>query len=405
MASPLNTLVNGNAGTLREAADFLRGAKQATDAAADHARKAGRLAESSWHGPASDAFAVSTNHFSPDSADMSDLCGKYEQSFRDLADGLDAVNRKMADANDKATGGGLRLEGPLILPPDPPSPAPQVLPTGPCDTGLGRAAMNEQWAAVQDHNAAVSAYRAKARVFNECQGIVRDARRLERESHQAFHDAGGGSQNKPQDTLTQISTYAGYARGVVEGVENTRLTLMQKAASLDKAGTQFLYYARGQYGKLGPEFKSLLNWAARQNMTAADTYRTRASQYEKLVNKLGERTVKALTAYPGKPTGDALPRVSPKVDGVLRGLPYAGIATTVVLEARGAARGEQSWGKAVVDTGAVSAGGAVGGFLGGAFYGFMTGVPTGPGAILTGLAGGIIGGIAGQNVADRWVPE
>jgi len=95
---------------------------------------------------------------------------------------------------------------------------------------------------------------------------------------------------------------------------------------------------------------------------------------------------------------------------LLKGMPYVGSALTVVNESIGAASGEQSWGKAVADSGGLIVGGAAGGALASvgvsAVAGAVWGAPLGPvGSFVVGTVGGIAGAIGGQAVADWLVPK
>lgn len=405
MGVALNTLVNGSPETLWLAADFLGGAASGASSAAFHAHHAGTVADASWDGPARNAFAMTTNKFHPDLTDLSEIATHYQRTARDLGDlgdALDTVNKRMNDAMDKATAGGLHVEGPFIIAPDPPA-APQILPTGPCGTAKATRAMQQNQAVQQQHSAAVADYNAKAAVFNECKAIVTDARKIEKNAHDAVEQT-TGTPGEPFQPILGLTTAASTAVGVLNGVENTRLTHLQSAAQLARRSEDFTNFARGLYGKLDPLFQKSLTWAA--SLTdEGNAYRKKVEQYGILRHRLTSGAVDFLTAYPGKPTEGGMPKISPGTNTVLKALPYAGAGVTAFNEVMGAVKGEQSWGKAVVDTGATTAGGAAGGVAMGAFYGFMTGAPTGPGALVTGLVGGFIGGIGGQRVADALVPE
>lgn len=264
--------------------------------------------------------------------------------------------------------------------------------------------MAQNQASRQAHNAAAAEFNAKAKVFNECKAIVSDARNLEENAHRAIQQV-GGPPDKPHDPIAGLVTAVSTARDVAGGIENARQDLLDEAKRLTKIGRQFTDFANGHLARLGPGFQQTLTWAASVSTIGADVYRLKADQYHKLLGRLPQESLDIITAHPKVSSANISPNVGKTVNGVLRGLPYAGGLLTAFNEARGAVRGEQSWGKAAVDTGATLGGSALGGFVAGAGYGLAGGSITGPGMIVTGVLGGIVGGIAGQNAADFFVPE
>lgn len=111
MGGALNTQVNGNPETLWRAAEYLRRTAEGAQQAAGLVRQAGSTADAGWDGPARDAFAMSTNQFSPDLAELSGIAGRYDRATQELGDTLATVIKRMQGAVDQATAGGLRVEG------------------------------------------------------------------------------------------------------------------------------------------------------------------------------------------------------------------------------------------------------------------------------------------------------
>jgi|GEM_PF-6272586 len=87
---------------------------------------------------------------------------------------------------------------------------------------------------------------------------------------------------------------------------------------------------------------------------------------------------------------------------VLKRVPWAGSGLTLFNEARQAATGEQTWGKAVADSVGTIGGSAAGGAAGSALC-----APVLPpwGSVVCGAGGTLLGGFAGEKAMDIIVPE
>lgn len=187
MTGQLNTTVNGSSGTCVEAADWLMLYSSRADMAAEHCQKAINMAQSSWQGPASSAFQSSVRAPGWQCDDLSFTCQRYESALREFAAALDNVIERMLDARGKATGGGLEVEGPFILPPKPVGPGPSV-PQGRFTVDQADVAYRMYRSDMLAHAANVTEYNRKARLFNECSTLVSEARAREDEAHAILQD-------------------------------------------------------------------------------------------------------------------------------------------------------------------------------------------------------------------------
>jgi hypothetical protein len=405
----LNTTVNGSSGTCAEAAEGLGKLYAGAYEAADAVRAARGVGDASWHGPAHDQFNDSTHGLDPDITTISDRAFDCEWALRDFADSLDAIHTRMTDALGKARAGGLVVDGPFIVGPTPPPPAP-VLPTGSCGTAEARQVMQENQQAIAAHNAVVDEYNAKVAVYNECKAIVSTARTMEENAHHALREVMG----KIETGLTQMVSLTPIvlARTIsyVGTMEKGRQAAMYQA---ERATTRASAYEKFANGTLANPDQRTLNWlheSANKARVDSATHIARANQFDLWIRTESENTRKAIAAYPGKRSIDDLAqhvKTEVKVgQKLLKGMPYVGSGLTIINEARGALSAEQSWGKAVADSAGLIGGGALGAAGAAAAAGALYGSAIGPwGTLVVGTAGGIAGAIGGQAVVDFLVPE
>ncbi|MBK1785523.1 hypothetical protein [Prauserella cavernicola] len=408
MGQALNTTVNGNSGTCRGAADHLANMAESAHAAAGQAQQARTTGESDWMGPARDAHDGATRQYGPATDRLGEQATTIERALREFSDELDGVIRRMDEALGKARRGGLQVEGPFILAPDPPL-EPQVLPTGPCDSAQAKQAMADNKVAIEAHNAAIADYNAKAATYNECKAIVTDARTREGNAHSTLQQA--VSTAKPADDYVSLGfTTASQARSFVATMENKRLEYTNLARRFSTTGDAFTNFAMGRLHLLPPDFGRQLTMSSAAMGAGADHYQAKADQYNRWIKYVPASVRNALSAYPGK---GALSDLDPSAGkfmensrSVLKGFSYAGGVLTAWNEAYGAMKGEQSWGKAITDTGLIITGAAGGSMAAGAAYGAMVGSVASPlGSLVVGIAGGTLGAIGGQWVADMLHPE
>ncbi|TNC29171.1 hypothetical protein [Amycolatopsis alkalitolerans] len=393
----LNTTVNGSAGTCRETATVLGQLYDAAYQAGTEFRSALTTADATWHGPAHDAFADQVNGVRPEIDALSDRAFKVQWALNDFADSLEAILARVGNALAGAKEGGLEVDGPFIVSPTPPGPAP-ILPTGPCGTAQAQRIMDQNQQAIAQHNQVIADYNAKVAVHNEAKAIVTDARTMEANAHNALEQAVGAAAKAVQNDMTKIAfTTASQARGFVGTMENTRRLAQSQA---DRLKTQAEFYRNFALGKQvdDPDWaKALLERSAKM-ADDGGKLETRAQQFEQWVKTVPEDVRKQLTAYPGRSASENLTEHSSDVKlpagaaRIARSLPYVGSILTAGSEAFGAWKGEQSWGRAAADTGAAIAGGA----LGGALTGAVAGSAFGPGGT---LILGVLGGFGGAKFA------
>jgi hypothetical protein len=411
MGQALNTTVNGSSGTCVAAADWLHTVADAGHRAAGNVRSAHTTGEAGWQGPASQAFMDAINNVDVVSDEMGEWASRTERGLRDFASSLDAVVASMQDALAKATAGGLAVQGPFIVEPDPITTPQPGTPAKVCMAGGVAATVGTYGGDIKAYNAEVAVYNGKVAVYNTCKSIVDAARTTEGNAHGALRQAiqpppEGPNINAYKVGTTTISRVNGY----IKSFENPRAENLLKAQRSDAAGQFFDSWALGTQNTWTESDKSLVKWAgdeARGNKTA---YETKAQQFGQYVEKVPEPIRKLISAYPGKRFVHALPEdasIGLKTgQKLLRGMPYVGSLVTAGTEAFSAAKGEQSWGKAAADTGGIIAGGALGGIGSSALAGALAGAPLGPvGSFVVGTAGGIAGAIGGQAVADWLVPN
>ncbi|GAB3474568.1 hypothetical protein [Amycolatopsis cihanbeyliensis] len=391
MGQALNTQVNGSSGTCVEAADWLAKLYSQAHQAAAAATGARGTAEADWHGPAQEAFHEATTNVDTHTRAIADRAFECEWALRDFADSLDSINAKMDDALAKATAAGLRVEGPFIIAPEAPA-APKLLPTGPCGTADATAIM-------QQNQEAIAAYNVKAAAYNECKAIVNQARNLEQTAHETLRATMGKATETANDTVSSLFTWVSQTRSYVGGGENSRRLAAAKAERLF-AQSKFLNdFALGAVSDTNPAQQRILNRAA-ELANDGGKQQTRAQQFEKWVKMIPKDVRDVVTRYPGQGAVERLSdhsnvKVPDFSSRMLRSVPYVGAGLTVVNESIGAAKGEQSWGRAAADTAAAIGGGA----LGGALTGAVAGSAFGPfGTIVLGLAGGFGGAMFAQDI-------
>lgn len=412
MGQSLSTTVNGSSGECAEAADALAklfsGGHQAIDAI--HAAKG--MGDATWHGPAHDQFTEVITGLEPDFTTLTDRSMDLSVSLRNFADSLDAVEKMMADALSKAHGGGLMVDGPFIVSPDLPPPAP-VLPTGPCGTAQAKTIMDKNQATIQANNAAVAEYNRKVAVYNECKAIVEQARTTEKNAHQGLRETVGTVDAGIANMSNLAPTVLARTLSYIGTMENTHRLETYKAERAETRAQFFDDYATGKAATATPGELVELAKAARKARFDAAVHTMRADQFDLWIRTEPEYVRKGVTAYPGKGALDNLPEhvsAGTKLGAkMLRSMPYLGSGLTIVLESKDALSGEQSWGKAVADSAANIGGGAVGSIgtvaaVSGAFA--LAGSTLGPlGTLVAGTIGGIAGAIGGQAVADWAVPK
>lgn len=407
MGTPLhiNTTVKGSVGMLQEAAQALRGGERSASESDDAHHQARDTAHSSWEGEGAEAFlqhlAPHLNH----TRDFIETCKLYAKAFDDLAGGIEAVNNDMEKILSIAASGGLEVQGPVVLRPEWTGGEP---PRGVDYRGDGGEAAFKADRA--EYQAKVAAFNAKAETFNRCLGIYTEARKKEEEAHTEFWDAVQAGGGFGVDGAWNIgSTTASKALAAVGGMECARADLLTKLQGLEKGSDLYQRLASGQTSLAGLTAKERMRVMNDLARTKADevNYRKQIRQLDRLGRRIPQFVKNASTAYPGKKVL-RLDQVNPQsalgkrlAHGVFSKVPWAGSLITAFSEVRGAATGEQTWGKAVADTGGILGGGAAGGSAGASLC-----APVAPpwGSVVCGVVGAGLGAIGGHEVADVIVP-
>ncbi|MFF0149132.1 WXG100 family type VII secretion target [Amycolatopsis sulphurea] len=393
------------------AADWLRTVAEAGRQAAGDVRGARTTAEAGWQGPASEAFRDSIDNIDVVGDEMADWASRTERGLRDFAGSLDTVIARVQDAMTKATAGGLQVDGPFIVEPDPVPMNKPGTPAEMCTANNLHAVIGTYQGDIKKYNALVADHNAKVAVYNECKSIVDAARTTEDNAHMALRQAvqppaGGLNIDAYKVGTTVIARVNSY----ISSFENPRHEALLKAARAENNAQFFEGWAKGTLIDMSADDKVLLQWAADNSRGNKYGYETRASQFGKYVDMVPKPVLEFIAAYPGK---RALHMLPPDAETglktgqrLLKGLPYVGSTLTIVNEAVGAANGEETWGKAAADSGGLIVGGALGAAGASALAGAIYGAPLGPvGSFVVGTVGGIAGAIGGQAVADWLVPK
>ncbi|WP_406629877.1 hypothetical protein [Amycolatopsis sp. WGS_07] len=347
--------------------------------------------------------------------DMAGWATAAERGLREFASSLDAVTARMNEALAQARAGGLRVDGPFIVEPDPIPANKPGTPVNVCTAGGATKAVGVYQGDIKQYNTLVFQYNGKIAVYNECKAIVDAARTAEGNAHQALRRA-----LQPPSGRLDVDAYAvgtttiARVNGYISSFENPRKEALLNAQRSAASAQFFDDWAHGTRIDLTALNKEDLAWAASKARDNKAAYEAWAKQFQQYVDKVPDKVRDWIAKYPGKGSIHILPedaslglRAGQKL---LKGMPYVGSALTVVNESIGAASGEQSWGKAVADSGGLIVGGAAGAALASAgasaAAGAVFGSPLGPfGSFVVGTVGGIAGAVGGQAVADWLVPK
>ena len=411
MGQALNTTVNGSSGTCFAAADWLHTVVDAGHQAAGDVRGAHTTAEAGWSGPAGAAFLESINNVDVVTDEMAEWAARTERALRDFGSSLDTVIARMQEAISKAKAGGLQVDGPFIVEPDPVPMNQPGTPVEICTANDVHKVIGTYQGDINKYNALVADHNAKVAVYNDCKAIVDAARTTEGNAHhalqQAIHPPLGGPDI---DGYKVGTTVIARVNSYISSFENPRMEALLKAARAEHNAQFFEGWANGTLINMSADDKALLQWAADNSRGNKYGYETRAAQFGKWVETVPEPIRKVVAAYPGKGAVHLLPPEAgiglQTGQRILKGMPYVGSLLTAGTEAYSAAKGEQSWGKAAADTTGIIAGGALGAAGSAALAGAVVGAPLGPvGSFVVGTVGGIAGAIGGQAVADWLVPN
>ncbi|WP_020499973.1 hypothetical protein [Sciscionella marina] len=404
---PLDTTVKGSPGTLEESARFLDGYAQALTGSGDDLTDVDSTRESNWTGPASNACGDALADI--DTSDVDELeyqVRRVAKKEREFKAALDGVVNKMQDAIHTSTGAGLEMNGPLIMPPTPPGPAP--LPIKSVGLPDHMQAIGKQNAAAQaDHQAKVDDYNRKLAAYKQAKSIIDQARNDEQNAHKDLIDGIAKSSKTVRSLKTVGASAATWAATYVKAFHGQAQELFKKADDAVDTGKIFQNFNSGNLIKLTTEEQAVLDWGKKHADKLEADYTKKAEQLEKFTSVVGKKTKDFIAANPGtsleKLAGDAkwVKWASP----VLKGMPYLGTSIGLGGAIFDAASGQKSFGDAAAhfaaETTGSAVGGAVGGWLTGAAVGAITGseVP-GFGTVIGGVAGGFAGSTAADHLVD-----
>lgn len=397
MSTPLhlNTTVKGSVGMLQEAAHGLRNGHQAAEQADDAHHTARNIAHASWRGAGGEAFLEDLQPHLNITRDLVVTCEAYARAFEDFAGSLEVVKNDMDKVRSTAASGGLVVQGPIVLRPERPGPGPTVSQyAGDTDSYMQ---------AARAHAAVVADFNAKAAVFNTCLTVFKEARNKEKQAHIEFWEAVDAERGFDVDQAWNIgTTTASAALGGLAGMHNTRTDLLAKLQQLEPHSQAYQNLASGTTTLRGMSAKQrmyVMHGLARTKASEVG-YRRQIRQLDKIGKYVPNGLPPAAAANPGQLMPNT--KLGQQLGRAFKKLPWAGSTLTVFSEFRGAATGEQTWAKAVVDSAGKLSGGVLGGVAGATLCAPVL-PPVGP--ILCSTAGAIGGGFAGGLVADFVVPE
>ncbi|RZS37000.1 hypothetical protein EV193_106235 [Herbihabitans rhizosphaerae] len=406
----LLTTVDGSSGTCTDGADWVRDLAGAADRAGDDTHRGLGVARADWRGPASAACQESVSDVGPLSDQLADTARRYEGTLREFASSLDAVNARMNEARGTAAAGGLEVVGPLIKKPVNDVGHQPGMPVEVCAPGEVRKVIGVYQGDLQAYFRRATEYDRRVRLFNDCKAIVEDARKMEARAHHALRAALAPPPGSDMDNFKVGTTTAARALSACKTLESPRKEALMHAERLRVEQADFFRkIALGQAQGMDWELEHLQR-AANLAGAGREEYLKKAAEYEKYVRTVPQWARTTAAAYPGVRELHALP---PEAGAgarlartVLKSLPYAGTSLTAYIEGRESIKGQQSWTKAIVDTTANIAGGAVGSAVATGTAAAIRGAPLGPlGMLILGAGGAVVGAIGGQSVADVIVPK
>lgn len=400
MTTALNTNVNGSSGTCFDAMDWSLGLHKGTDRVIEAVQSSQSLAENNWSGPAADNFLQFSDSPKYHAETIEENASAVATGLGEFARCIDRVSELMAIARTIATDGGLLVEGPFIIKPQQPVPPTRL--TGSSNPVSSPDVLRRNRQEQDAHNEALGEYNAQAQAYNSAKQHVSDARELEEEAHRNLRNA----MKAVTEGLTAGGTVYGFATNAAaytNTAESGRLGQLEIAERMKHTANLFNKAAMGELvGTLTPAQVERIQKAADSAGKNRDQALKRAKQFDTFLKGVHPDVRAMAAAYPGKGSqglvkkGHAAAPQSNALGKTLKTLPYVGSLLTIGNEAYGAASGEQTWSKAIVDSSAQISGGAVG-----AAFGVKLGAFGGPpGMLIGGLGGGILGGIGGQEVAD-----
>ncbi|MGH3623059.1 MAG: hypothetical protein ACRDQ5_14895 [Sciscionella sp.] len=161
---PINTKIDGNPDSIRQAASWLKSSlSSGVHDATTQMHHSRATAEGGWRGEASSGFQDKMRTGGKGGDELANDAGRLGQHFDRYADSLHTAKAGMQRAKDIARHGGLAVNGDIIEDPGPAPTIPQSLPTDGSATPRQVQEHNQALQAGQDHQTRVAA-------FNQAQG-------------------------------------------------------------------------------------------------------------------------------------------------------------------------------------------------------------------------------------------
>jgi len=207
--STLDTQVDGSVASIRSAAAWLRECvKPFASGLGDTVFQQRSSAASAWQGNTSEAFGARLTTTGKASDSVSTIASGAAMTIDDLAAALQTAKDEMERARTTAREGDLSVSGYVISSPGNPPPDVAALPAG---------ATQAEADAHAQGIAAIDAYNAKVKVWDEVVAIVQDARAL---LEQRIAD-GAGTWEANRGNL--VGVFAEFTTGGIEGALNFKI--------------------------------------------------------------------------------------------------------------------------------------------------------------------------------------
>lgn len=384
----INTVVNGNAATCRQAADWLAKADGGIEAGFSAASTTQSRSESCWQGSAADGFRAHVGQVGSDAMQLSLAAGGARQALSAFAADLDTVNARMAQARSVASAAGLTVTQTTIRAP---GPAPTRR-TGPV-TGQEATEFYQ----------AQAAYNTKLSAFNEAQTTVSGARQVESQAHRNLTGPMQNATTMTQNLVTISSTATGIGLSILGNTQDAASDLYDDADDITAHAQRMEQLALDSdltdAGRAAAARSGMLASAG-----AAETSEEAAS-IEKAVNKVPAPIRDFIAKNPGDLVEDSSGLLK-LGQAAAKNLPYVGTGATILFGGLEVLDGSETPTQAIAETGLSLAGGAVGAMagseLGAAAGSVIPIVGTAAGGIIGGIVGGIIGSISGGKAGDQF---
>lgn len=383
----INTVVNGNSASCRQAANWLGRAGSGIDAAISAGSSAASSSESCWQGTAADGFRNHLGQVGWDSMTLSETVTSTQQALNAFAADLDTVNARVTQARSVASAAGLTVTPTTIE-------APGSAPAHPIGPVVGQEA-----AAFYQ---AQAAYNTKVSAFNEARTTVSDARALETRAHATLTGPMRDASSTTQNLVTISSIASGAGLGILSGAQGAANDLYNEAAAISSHAQRMEQLAVDSEltdaGRAAAARAGMLAYAG-----AAETS-TQAAKIENAVGKVPAPIRNFIAKNPGALAEDSSGLLK-LGNGVLKNLPYVGTGATILFGGLEVLDGSKTPLQATAETGLSIAGGAAGA-MAGAELGAVAGsvvpfIGTAAGGIIGGITGGLIGSLAGGKAGDE----